>query len=267
MNPLTFVTYSSIDNRHEKFSLKEGAKASLTFVDHLLVTAGIREDVVETKEPMTLLEFVHINANILKSITKFWVSPGGVVTQWNDSGIEHARVIKEDQGLEFENALAQGWVRGIIEGSLLVLQLGKGRTVEEVLNQIPAEWLDVDELMIATTDRGHTKVVDVERGENAKEAWARTQQPEPSLIAIIRADQLTDLYRAAKKSIESDPKWSGHWMDNPAVAQEFGQLQFELDQARSEEEIREIWEKYKPTTPLDSLTWGEENATSSGVQD
>ena len=265
---LSKFDYSAIDGEHKKFRLGPDPKATLTFIDHLFITSGIEGDLVETKEPMTLLEFVGIKAgaNTLGKLTKFWVSPGGVVTQWNDSGVEHARVIKEDQGLEFADALAQGWVRGIIEGSLLVLQLGKGRTVEEVLNQIPKEWLDVDELMVATTTRGQTKVVDVEPNENAKEAWVRTQKHD-TVLAFIRADQLTDLYHAAKKSIESDPKWVG-WPSSPALAQEYGQLQFDLDQARSEEEIRDIWEKYKPTTPLDSLTREDEGEEGSpGLQD
>jgi 2'-5' RNA ligase len=81
------------------------------------------------------------------------------------------------------------------------------------------------------------------------------KSPSP-VLAFIRADQAAALAHAAKTAVQSDPKWVDY-AENPEHAEELGNIQRELDKARTETEIREIWDRYQPTTPFDSLLNGE----------
>jgi 2'-5' RNA ligase len=68
----------------------------------------------------------------------------------------------------------------------------------------------------------------------------------------LLADKFSDIYRTARSIIESDPKWRGN-LDDPAVAQQFGELQQALNQCRDESTLRQIWDKFQPSIPFEAL--------------
>ncbi len=68
----------------------------------------------------------------------------------------------------------------------------------------------------------------------------------------LRADKLTRVYREARKSVEEDPKFSNYHKD-PKQAEQLGKIQQALQDCRSEEEISSVWQKFKPSAPLETV--------------
>ncbi len=73
-----------------------------------------------------------------------------------------------------------------------------------------------------------------------------------NIAAAKGEDKFTRLYKKANEAAQQDVKWAGI-PDDPRLAQEFGEFQQAVREARTEEELQNAWERFSPTVSWDAI--------------
>lgn len=72
------------------------------------------------------------------------------------------------------------------------------------------------------------------------------------LTDLLAENKFDRLYKEANKVAQNDAKYSGA-LENPALAQEEGQFQQAVKQARTEDELIQVWQRYQPSVDWKTL--------------
>ena len=207
---------------------------------------------------------------------KFWITDKNKYISINDD--QHGpylernpSVFKKDRSnpktIE-DQAIESGWVRGGLNSAELYMEAELGESIAKALPVIQGSALSKTK-MVADVRSPKWITFDVTRsdGETWLDAWARRRVQSSKLIATgepgakdthkkykahtetvaasrIQADtsEFGDLQKAALRLVENDPAWKA-MIQEPASAQALGNLQRNLRDARSDEELRQAWEQ------------------------
>lgn len=160
--------------------------------DPLKVAVGMGEHSESAHEYMyapglsPLAAILFTGARFGSGARKFWIDPQGRFLEF-DGLDEHDQVLLDSSvafagltGSEaIEDAMAQGWVRGGIEGSEMYLQFdGDVSKVPAALKAIPQELLFVSNLTVQLgVPVSEFIAIPVDEGEDAADAWAKRKSP------------------------------------------------------------------------------------------
>lgn len=71
-------------------------------------------------------------------------------------------------------------------------------------------------------------------------------------VLDIHAAAIDELLKLAKQAVQDDPRWTGY-ESNPALATQLGEVQRQVDAARSKDDLVRVWQQFALTPPLDVL--------------
>jgi hypothetical protein len=75
---------------------------------------------------------------------------------------------------------------------------------------------------------------------------------EPIKASLFGESSFDRLYKEAVAYLEGDPHWQSYLVD-PYLAQQYGEFQEAVRQSRSEKDLRDAWEKFRPILAWDDL--------------